>query len=198
MPWVARHIRKPYIAFFYKPEKLGKDLALLQVVARKENVFNLEPYEFVLPTTHGSEKYIGVIKRVDDDKVVIQIRDKIPERRRFHRLVLDDIYIPVGLIVEGQNKPIVGILKDFSLGGFRAKFSKRDFERLREALSGDYLDQVTALFRFPNKKELLKVKAAPVRFDQEREQVGFTFTFSTYNDTVAKIYKNLLKLMEGN
>lgn len=194
MSWIARHIEIPKRIFFYIPQKVTDKDVFLQVISKKENIKPGDTYEFVIPSTKGVEKYIGTVKELKDDVVVITIKGETPAQRKFSRILLKNIIIPVGIFIENFEKPFTGILKDFSLGGFRAQFSTADFfnfEKLYTGIRGTPMAK--AIFRFPNLSETYEVDIVPVRFNHIDHSVGFSFTFNTKNERVLKIYEKIME-----
>ena len=116
MSWIARHVEIPKKIFFYIPKEVVNNDAYLQVVAKKENIKLGDTYEFVIPGKKGVEKYIGMVKALNNDTVVITIKGETPAKRKFSRILLKDIIIPIGIFIENFEKPFTGILKDFFLG----------------------------------------------------------------------------------
>ncbi len=194
MSLVARHIEIPKKIFFYTPKKLNSKEAILQIISKKENVSIGDYYEFIIPSTKGVEKFIGVVESIDGKTVIVSIKDKAPPQRKFNRLIINRIYIPVGVFIDDLNKSFAGILRDFSLGGFRAQFSKRDFNLFNEICNELGIKPIArAVIKFPNLKECYEVDIIPVRFNEDDFSVGFSYTFNTKNENVLKIYEKIME-----
>lgn len=194
MSLVARHLEIPKKIFFYIPKKLSSGQAILEVISKKENVSIGDYYEFIVPSPKGIEKFIGVIKSVNGKTVIVSIKDKAPPQRKFNRLIINRIYIPVGIFIDDFDRTFTGILKDFSLGGFRAQFSKKDFDLFQKLCDDLGIKPIArAVVRFPNLKERYEVDIIPVRFNIDDCSIGFSYTFNTKNENVLKIYEKIVK-----
>lgn len=199
MGLIARHIESPTRIFFYQPKGVYKDYVVLKITSKKTAIKPGELYEFSIPTAEGIKRYIGKVKHIIDDSVILTIVGEASAQRKFNRLVLNKLYIPVGIFVEKEEKPFVGVLRDFSLGGFRAKFSTKDFLKLKKLFSeGKGAPYTRAVFRIPSTKERYEVDVIPIRFNDEDLSVAFSYTFNEKNRNILKIYERLAEELEKN
>ncbi len=142
----------------------------------------------------STQKFIGVVKEIKGKVVVVKLETKASNERKFNRLVVKKATIPVGIISESLERPVIGILQDISLGGFKLKLSEKDFQLLKKNFWGGSISTI-AIFRFLGSKEdCLKADVRPVRFNEENNTVGFAFTFSSNNGNVLKIYEKVSKI----
>ncbi|HIQ26530.1 MAG TPA: PilZ domain-containing protein [Aquifex aeolicus] len=194
MTLVARHLEYPEKIFLYIPKSVNKNIVVLKVVSKDDEIFTNEKYELILPELDPNNKFIGVVEEIRAKIVVVRLEDKIPNKRKFSRIVVKKSILPVGIISDNLKKPIIGILEDISLGGFKLKLSQKDFQVLKENFK-DGSVAIIAIFRFlETEEERLKAKAIPVRFNEENHTVGFVFTFSFDNRNVLNIYEQVLKI----
>jgi len=194
MGLIARNIETPSKIFFYHPKASYKNYVVLKISSKKGDIKPGEIYEFSLPTDEGIKKYLGKVKHLFGNNIVLTIISETVGGRKFNRLVLKDTYIPVGIFVEKEEKPFVGILRDFSLSGFKVKFSPKDYTALKKIYNEAKAPPYTkALFRIPGEKETYEVDIIPARFDDEENTVAFSYTFNEKNINILKIYEKLAK-----
>ncbi|RTZ69565.1 MAG: hypothetical protein DSZ30_02325 [Aquificaceae bacterium] len=194
MAWVARHLEFPERIFLYVPESVEGNIATLRVISKRENVSLNETYEFIIPMSGSTQKFIGVVKEIKGKVIVVKLEAKVSNGRKFNRFVVKRSTILVGIISESLERPIIGILQDISLGGFKLKLSEKDFNLLKDYFWGGSISTI-AIFRFLETNEsCLKADVTPVRFNEENNTVGFAFTFRSNNGNVLKIYEKVLKI----
>lgn len=197
MGLIARNVESPNKIFSYQPKGIFKGYAVLQVVSKKNDIKPGEIYEFSILTDKGLKKYIGKVKYILKNTVILMILGEAKTQRKFNRLVLSNIYLPIGILVEKREKPFAGILIDFSLGGFKAKFSERDFRELKRIYKKSSETPYTrAIFRFPSDKEIYEVDVIPIRFSDGEHSIAFSYTFNEKNRDILKIYEKLIHLIK--
>jgi hypothetical protein len=196
MGLVARHREYPDKVFLYLPERIENNTAVLKVVSKKNNVNLNESYEFVIPIEGIPKKFIGVVKEIKGNRIKVELREPASDKRKFNRFAIKKSIIPVGIVAENLNKPVTGILRDISLGGFKIKFSERDFNLLKNYIGGL---SVIAIFRFLNEKDFhMKTDATPIRFDEKEKTVAFTFPFGSDSGNALRIYEKVIKVEKNN
>ncbi|RTZ59472.1 MAG: hypothetical protein DSZ31_03875 [Gammaproteobacteria bacterium] len=156
MAWVARHLEFPKRIFLYIPESVEGNIATLRVTSKRENVSLNETYEFIIPMSGSTQKFIGIVKEIKGKVIVVKLEAKVSNGRKFNRFVVKRSTILVGIISESLERPVIGILQDISLGGFKLKLSEKDFNLLKDNfLGGEYFNHSNLPF-FGNQRGLLK------------------------------------------
>ncbi len=197
MGLIARNVESPSKIFSYQPKGSFKGYAVLQIASKKTDVKPGEIYEFSIPSDEGLKRYIGKVKYVLKNTAILMILGDAKTQRKFNRLVLSNIYLPVGVLVDKKDKPFSGILLDFSLGGFKAKFSQTDFKELKRIYTKSKEPPYTrAIFRFPTDKEVYEVDVIPIRFNDSENSIAFSYTFNEKNKNILKIYEKIMELLK--
>jgi hypothetical protein len=191
MVWIARSDKNPEKKFFYIPQKVEKDRAILKIVGKDGNISAQQGYEIFLPVEGTLQKFIGTVEEIKNSQLVVKIKPFVRNRRKFNRIKLTETVVPIAIFIDRNQKPITGLLEDISLGGFKVKISPNGMEALKKV---ENQNPVTVLFRLLNENDLIiKTFAIPVRFDEKDNTVAFTFSFRADNGNVLKVYESILK-----
>ena len=202
MAFIARHSENPNRIFFYQILKNEGNELILELSSNTSIPKEGELYELILTENKNYKHVLGQILQKEANIVKARVIKENIKKRKFFRIYIKKHTIPVGIlfIKEKTRKPIVGVLKDFSLGGFKIQLSKKYFHIFENIVKQLNFDQriVKAIFRLPFDREkvpvnIVEVDASIIRIDPKDCSVAFVFTFNSKNDKVLDLYKILLK-----
>ena len=195
MAWIARADKNPKQIFFYIPQKVENNRAILKITGKRGNISPQQGYEIVLPIEGTLQQFIGIVEEVKNSQLVVKLKTPVRNRRKFNRLKVKSTVIPIGIFLEDREKPITGFLIDISLGGFKVKISPKDFQTLKES---DYQTPLLVVFRLLEDNFIAKTLATPIRFDEKEKTVAFTFPFGSDSGNALRIYEKVIKVEKNN
>ena len=181
--FIAYEVNNPINYFFYKPIKLETNFFKISLDENAKKRLNPNKlYQFYFNLMGTNFVLIGKPYKVEDKEAVIFIKDGHIELRRYPRIDVEAIKIPVNLEL------LSGYLKDISLGGCKIAFEKPvSYSYLRSGYKYKLLINL-------NKNKTLEIPIKIVGFSGNKKYISCAF--AEKNKKVLELYQEVLKKLK--
>jgi len=181
--FIAYEVNNPINHFFYKPIKLETNFFKISLDENAKKRLNPNRfYQFYFNLMGTNFVLIGKPYKVEDKEALIFVKDSHIELRRFPRIDVEQVKIPVNLEL------LTGYLKDISLGGCKIAFEKPvPYSYLHSGYKNKLLVNL-------NKDKTFEIPIKIVGFSENRKYISCAFTEK--DKKILEFYQEVLKKLK--